>query len=264
MAYWQWGDPRNERVVLCCHGLTRSGRDMDALARRLAARYRVVCPDMIGRGRSDWAENPALYQVPQYAADCVTLIARLDVESLAWVGTSMGGLIGMVLAAARGTPINRLVLNDVGPELAPAGLERIRNYVGTDPAFDSFEEGAAHVKAISAGFGPLNEEQWRMLTQHYVVQRDGRWRFHYDPAIRQAFQVSGGVLPNLWPLYDAIGCPTLVVRGELSDLLSDDLARRMTERGPMAQRVDVPGVGHAPTFIPEDQIDIVDRFLTAC
>jgi pimeloyl-ACP methyl ester carboxylesterase len=263
LAYWERGDRHNPSVVVCCHGLTRSGLDMDPLAQRLSARHRVICPDMIGRGRSDWVDDPNLYQVPQYVADCVTLVARLDVEALAWVGTSMGGLIGMLLAAARGTPIARLVLNDVGPELDPAGLTRIGNYVGADPSFDSFEEGEAYVKRFSAEFGSLTDEQWRLLTRHYVVQRGGRWRFHYDPRIREPFRTNAGVpLPDLWPVYDAIACPTLVVRGALSDLLSDQVARRMTERGPKAQRVDVPGVGHAPTFIPADQIDIVDRFLS--
>jgi pimeloyl-ACP methyl ester carboxylesterase len=261
MAYWQWGEPDNPSVVVCCHGLTRSGRDMDALAARLSSRHRVVCPDMVGRGRSDWV-HPALYQVPQYAADCVTLIARLDVERLAWVGTSMGGLIGMGLAAPEQTPIARLVLNDVGPELDTAGLDRIRGYVGADPSFDSFEEGEAHVKRMSADFGALSDEQWRLLTRHYVVQRGGRWRFHYDPRIGDSLgAVATGPAPDLWPLYDAIRCPTLVLRGEHSDLLSDEVARRMTERGPRAVRVDIPGVGHAPSLVPDEQVDVVERFL---
>jgi pimeloyl-ACP methyl ester carboxylesterase len=261
VAYWQWGAPDNPSVVMCVHGLTRTGRDFDALAQRLALRHRVVCPDMIGRGSSDWMADPMLYSVPQYVADCVTLIARLDVPAVAWVGTSMGGLIGMGLAMLDGAPISRLLLNDVGPVLSLEGLSRIRDHVGRDPQFASFEDGEAAVKALAADFGPLTDAQWRLLTRHTVVQRDGAWRLHYDPRIAEPFRTMPLEAPPLWPLYDRIACPTWVVRGERSDLLPDAVADEMTRRGPRAHRVDVPGVGHAPTFIPDDQIAIVERFL---
>lgn len=263
LAYWEWGEADNPDVVLCVHGLTRSGRDFDPLARRLSARRRVVCPDMIGRGRSDWVSNPMLYQPAQYVADCVTLIARLDVPAVSWVGTSMGGLIGMALASAEGAPVSRLLLNDVGPVLSLEGLSRIRDYVGADPAFASFEDGEAAVKRLAADFGPLTDAQWRVLTAHTVVQRDGAWRLHYDPRIAEPFRNAPLEAPPLWPLYDRIACPTWVVRGERSDLLTDADAAEMTRRGPRAHRVDVAGVGHAPTFIPDDQIAIVERFLDA-
>lgn len=264
LAYWQWGDPSNPSVVMCVHGLTRSGRDFDALARRLATRHRVVCPDMIGRGRSDRVADPMLYQPPQYVADCVTLIARLDVPSVAWVGTSMGGLIGLLLASLDGAPISRLLLNDVGPVLSMAGLERIRDYVGADPSFATFEDGEARVRELAADFGPLTDAQWRILARHTVVRRDdGAWRLHYDPRIAEPFRQGPLEAPPLWALYDRIACPTWVVRGERSDLLSDAVADEMTRRGPRATRVEVAGVGHAPTFIPDDQIDIVERFLAA-
>ena len=261
LAYWQWGDPGNPSVVLCVHGLTRSGRDFDVLAARLATRHRVVCPDMIGRGRSDWVANPMLYQPAQYVADCVTLIARLDVPSVAWVGTSMGGLVGIGLASCDGAPISRMLLNDVGPALSVEGLTRIRDYVGADPTFASFEEGEAAVRRLAADFGPLSDAQWRVLTRHTVVRRDGAWRLHYDPRIAEPFRGTPLEAPAIWPLYDRISCPTWVVRGERSDLLSDDAATEMTRRGPRAHRVDVAGVGHAPTFIPDDQVAIVERFL---
>ncbi|MFM1991510.1 MAG: hypothetical protein RJA99_4467 [Pseudomonadota bacterium] len=264
MAYWEWGDPSNPSVVLCVHGLTRSGRDFDVLARALSPRHRVVCPDMIGRGASDRVADPMLYQVPQYVADCVTLVARLDVPAVAWVGTSMGGLIGMVLAACEGAPISRLLLNDVGPVLSVEGLTRIRDYVGADPSFPSFEAGEAAVRTLAADFGPLSDAQWRVLTRHTVVPRgDGSWRLHYDPRIAEPLRAGPVVAPELWPLYDRIGCPTWIVRGERSDLLSDAVATEMTRRGPKAVRVDVAGVGHAPTFIPDDQVAIVERFLAA-
>jgi pimeloyl-ACP methyl ester carboxylesterase len=261
MAYWEWGERTNPSVVLCVHGLTRSGRDFDALARRLSVRHRVVCPDMIGRGRSDWVDDPNLYQVPQYVADCVVLVARLDVESVAWVGTSMGGLIGMVAAALPGNPVRRLLLNDVGPVLSPVGLERIRDHVGKDPVFPSFEAGEAVVRVLAAEFGQLTDAQWRLLTRHTVVQRDGAWRLHYDPRIAVPLRAAPREGPPLWPMYDAISCPTWVVRGERSDLLPAAVADEMGRRGPRARRIDVPGVGHAPTFIPDDQIAIVESFL---
>lgn len=261
LAYWDWGDRDNPSVVLCAHGLTRSGRDFDVVARRLAGRHRVVCPDMIGRGRSDWLADPMGYAVPQYVADCVTLIARLDVPAVTWIGTSMGGLIGMALAAFDGAPVSRLLLNDVGPVLSVKGLSRIRDYVGGDPRFASFEEGEAMVKRLAADFGPLTDAQWRVLTQHTVVQRDGSWRLHYDPRIAEPFRSGPLEAPLLWPFYDRIACPVWVVRGESSDLLSDAAAAEMTQRGPRAHRVDVAGVGHAPTFIPDDQIAIVEDFL---
>jgi pimeloyl-ACP methyl ester carboxylesterase len=261
LAYWQWGDPRNEHVVLCAHGLTRTGRDFDVLARRLAATHRVICPDMPGRGASDWLAQPMLYQVPQYVADCVTLIARLDVREVAWVGTSMGGLIGLSLASLDGAPISRLLLNDVGPVLSVQGLARIRDYVGADPVFASFEDGEAAVRRLAADFGPLTDAQWRVLTRHTVVQRGGGWRLHYDPKIAEPFNGMPIEVPPLWPFYDRIACKTWVVRGAESDLLDAATADEMTRRGPRAHRVDVAGVGHAPTFIPDDQIAIVERFL---
>jgi pimeloyl-ACP methyl ester carboxylesterase len=263
LAYWQWGEADNPSIVVCVHGLTRSGRDFDVLARRLASKHRVVCPDMIGRGASDRVAEPMLYQVPQYVADCVTLIARLDVPAVAWVGTSMGGLIGMALAAFDDAPISRLLLNDVGPILSLEGLSRIRDYVGSDPIFACFEEGEAAVRRLAADFGPLTDAQWRVLTQHTVVQRDGAWRLHYDPRIAEPFRTMPLEAPDLWPLYDRIACPTWIVRGAHSDLLSDAVAGEMTQRGPRAHRVDVAGVGHAPTFIPDDQISIVEAFLEA-
>ncbi|MEI7446705.1 MAG: alpha/beta hydrolase [Burkholderiales bacterium] len=264
MAYWEWGDTDNPSVVLCVHGLTRSGRDFDVLARALSAKHRVVCPDIVGRGESGRLADGMMYQPPQYVSDCVTLIARLDVPSVAWVGTSMGGLIGMALAALQGAPISRLLLNDVGPVLAVEGLTRIAGYVGADPSFPTFEAGEAAVKALAADFGPLTDTQWRVLTRHTVVPRgDGTWRLHYDPKIAEPFRAGPLAPVDLWPLWDRIACPTWVIRGERSDLLSDATADAMTRRGPKATRVDVAGVGHAPTFIPDDQVAIVERFLAA-
>ncbi len=263
MAYTEWGEPDNPRVLLCVHGLTRNGRDFDQLAAALSSHYRVICPDIVGRGRSGWLRDPAGYGIPQYVADMVTLIARLNVDTVHWVGTSMGGLIGMALAAQEGTPIRRLVLNDVGPLITVESLQRIATYVGTNPHWASFDEALAYVKLISAPFGPLSEAQWRHLTETSIVQgADGNWSFRYDPRIAEPFKaafVDQDI--DLWPIYGAIACPTLVIRGAESDLLARDTWRAMGERGPRAKLAEFPGVGHAPMFQSDDQIAVVRDFL---
>jgi pimeloyl-ACP methyl ester carboxylesterase len=262
LAYTEWGDPANPRVLVCAHGLTRSGRDFDALARRLSTTHRVLCPDMPGRGASDWLRDPRHYMVAQYVADCVTLIARAGVSTVEWLGTSMGGIIGMVLASFSNTPIARLVLNDVGPKIEDAGLARIGSYVGDVRTYGSFEEGLAHVLSFSAGFGPHTDEQWAAYNKGYVVQREGVWTLHYDPAIVVPIRATGDSPPQtLWAAWETITCPTLVVRGEQSDILSRETVTRMTETGPRAQSAEVAGVGHAPTFVDEAQIELVSRFL---
>ena len=264
MAYVEWGDPRNRDMLVCVHGLTRSGRDFDELARALCGHFRVVCPDLAGRGDSDKLADPLLYGVPQYLADMVTLIARLDCEALHWVGTSLGGLVGMALAAQPGSPIKKLVLNDAGPVVSRASLQRIAAYVGVVPRFPTLEKAEEYVRTISAPFGEHSDAEWRTLTEHWVRQLpDGSWRPHYDPRMALAFRAG---MPEegdleLWPLYDAIRCPTLVLRGAQSDLLSRDTTGGMARRGPKAKVVEIAGVGHAPTLMHADQIAIVRDFL---
>lgn len=264
MAYVEWGDPRNRDVLICVHGLTRSGRDFDELARALSGQFRVVCPDLAGRGDSDRLADPLLYGVPQYLADMVTLIARLDCEALSWVGTSLGGLVGMALAAQSGNPVKKLVLNDAGPVVSRVSLQRIAAYVGVAPGFASLEKAEEYVRTISAPFGPHSDAQWRFLTEAWVRrQPDGSWRPHYDPRMAAAF--SAGMPQEgdleLWPLYDAIRCPTLVLRGEQSDLLSRETTGAMARRGPRAQVIEIRGVGHAPTLMHAEQIALVRDFL---
>lgn len=262
IGYAEWGR-RDAPVLLCVHGLTRNGRDFDALAEQLADRYRVICPDMLGRGTSDRAIDSSQYLVPQYVADCITLIARLDVEELTWLGTSMGGIIGMVVASLPGTPIRRLILNDIGPEVGETGLGRIGGDIGDDPTFGSYEEGARTLRGRMSEFGPHSDAQFEYLSRHYVVQRDGRWTFHYDPAIADVFKLQQGQpTPTMWPLYEAIQCPVRVIRGATSDILSAATAQEMTQRGPRAKVENLAGVGHAPTLIAQEQIDLVERFLT--
>lgn len=265
IAYTEWGDPHNPKVLVCVHGLTRNGRDFDYLARILAADYRVICPDVVGRGKSDYLKDPADYGFPLYLNDMVALLARLDVPSVHWLGTSMGGLIGMMLAAQPNTPITRLVLNDVGPLVTKESLQRIGQYVGKAPHFPSLEDAEKYVRLVSAPFGPLSDEQWRHLTLYATRQRhDGQFEMAYDPGIGEPFRKAFIYMDvDLWPVYDAVACPTLLVRGAESDLLRHDTAEEMGRRGPMAKLVEIPGVGHAPMFMNAEQVQLVRDFLLA-
>jgi pimeloyl-ACP methyl ester carboxylesterase len=263
IVYREWGDPRNREVLVCVHGLTRSSRDFDDLARALCGQFRVVCPDVAGRGDSDRLPDAKLYSLPQYVADMVTLIARLDIESVTWLGTSMGGLVGMALAAQNGSPVRRLVLNDAAPVISKASLDRIGSYVGATPVFATLDEAEKYVRAIAAPFGEHSHAQWRALTESWLRKNeDGTWRPHYDPRIAEAFRAA---MPDrdleLWPLYDAVRCPTLLIRGERSDLVSIATAQEMTRRGPKARMVEIRNVGHAPTLMHPDQIAVVRDFL---
>ena len=266
MAYVEWGEQNNPRVLVCAHGLTRLGRDFDRLARALADHYRVVCPDVVGRGRSDWLRDPIHYVVPQYVADMVTLIARLNAQSVHWVGTSMGGLIGISLAGLADSPISRLVINDVGPRLDAAALMRIGSYVGKPIRFATLDEAVDYVCAVAAPFGLRTREEWREITEPSLRREGDGWVLHYDPRIAEPFKT---VTPQsaeageaaLWKLYDGITCPTLITRGANSDLLSRDTAGEMTRRGPRARLVEFAGVGHAPMFFHDDQIAVVRDFL---
>jgi pimeloyl-ACP methyl ester carboxylesterase len=268
MAYVEWGDPANPRVLVCVHGLTRCGRDFDFLAQSLAGEYRVVCPDVVGRGMSDWLRDPLLYAIPQYAADMTTLIARLNVESVDWLGTSMGGMIGMALAAQPETPLRRLILNDVGPVITAVSLRRIGEYLGTPPDFASLDEAETYIRAVAAPFGNLTPEQWRHLTENVVkTSPAGRFALRYDPGIAKAFSLAmntqgEGKDIELWPIYDAIRSQTLVIRGESSDLLTRETVAAMASRGPQAQTTEVAGVGHAPMFLDAGQVGLVQSFLS--
>ena len=279
--YTDWGSPRSTRVVVCVHGLSRNCRDFDFLAQAIAGDCRVVCPDIAGRGRSDWLANKDDYNYPQYLADLTALIARVTAEpaadgwldrlaarlrraaprELCWVGTSMGGLLGMLLAAMPNSPIRRLVINDVGPFIPKASLERIADYLGADPRFATYEELEACVRRISAPFGPLTDAQWQHLTLHGARRHDdGSWGMRYDPGIAQIFR-KGVADVDLWHYWDAIRCPTLVLRGADSDLLLRTTATEMKTRGPQPRVVEFAGVGHAPMLMAPDQIAVVRDFL---
>lgn len=279
MAWWDWPCAgRQDHIVVCVHGLSRQGRDFDALARRLAPQARVVAVDVAGRGHSDWLADPMAYQVGTYAADLAALIVHLRQDTPAaridWVGTSMGGLIGIALAAQPALGLRRLVLNDVGPVIRWDALRRIAGYLGLDPSFASEQEAVDYLAGISTGFGPHTPAQWLALSRPMLREREGRWRLHYDPAIaepvralvmqpdeaasRQALEQGEAAL---WALYDQITAPTLLLRGADSDLLTRETALAMAARGPRARCVEFAGVGHAPTLVADDQVEAVAAFV---
>lgn len=266
MAYQEWGDPANDRTLICVHGLTRVSNDFDALAQALANDYRIICPDVVGRGRSGHLRDPQYYRVPQYVSDMVTLIARLDVASVDWFGTSMGGVIGMALASLPDNPIRKLLLNDIGPSIDAEALARIGAYVGQEVRFATFDEAWQYVRAISQSFGPHSDEQWRKLAADVMRQNaEGAWVFLYDRNLALPFKATTAQSAQLdeqmlWAAYDAIRCPTLVVRGTESDLLSPATALAMSQRGPRAQVVELAGIGHAPTFLSDAQIALAKNF----
>lgn len=266
LAYREWGDPDNPHVLLCVHGLTRCSADFNALAQSLAQHVRVVAPDMPGRGNSDWLPEPSLYAVPTYVSACVSLIARLNPGKLDWLGTSMGGLIGMAYASLPKNPVNKLILNDVGPTLNFSALQRIGDYVGKMMEFNTLEEARAYIRSISQSFGAHSESQWNEFTDAVLVQKNNRWTTHYDPAIGVAFQNLSEQVTKLneaalWAAFDAIQAKTLVIRGQHSDLLSKETVEAMRQRGPKPDVIEVEGVGHAPTLMQNWQIDMVRRFL---
>lgn len=264
MAYTEWGAPDNPNLLVCVHGLTRVSQDFDDLARALADEYRVVCPDVVGRGASDWLRDPAYYAIPQYTADMVTLLARLRATTVHWFGTSMGGLIGMALAALPDTPIKKLILNDVGPVLDGAALGRIAEYVGLDLQLPDLDTAEKFIRTVCTPFGPHTDAQWRHLTENVFREKKGLWGLHYDPAIAINMKHDAHTHPDrmeFWWAYDPITCPVLAVRGALSDLLSRETHQQMAQRGPKAQLVEIADVGHAPTFMAAEQIGIARDFL---
>ncbi len=259
--YWEWGDPANPCVVICVHGLTRTGRDFDALGQALAPYFRVLCPDVVGRGGSDWLAHKPDYGYPLYLSDLTALIARAGVDSVRWVGTSMGGLLGMMLAAQPGNPIGKLVVNDVGALVPKAALERLAQYVGKAPRCSDLDQLEAYLRRVFATFGPLSDAQWRHLASTSARRNDdGTFSPAYDPGIAIAF---AGELRDvvLWPVWDAITCQTLVLRGAESDLLLRETAEQMTQRGPKARLKEFDGIGHAPALMSVDQIEVVRDFL---
>lgn len=281
MAYWSWGDEANPNILMCVHGLSRQGRDFDTLARSLSDRYQVICPDVVGRGHSDWLADPKGYQVFSYVSDMVALMQQLraqvkatDPIDLDWIGTSMGGLIGLGFSTlppqVSGVTLHKLVLNDVGPRLNHAALVRIGEYLGRPLRFESEQEAVDYLWSISTGFGPHTPEQWLALSRPLLRPApDGKGLIlHYDPAIAEPFKTVSAEATSsgeamLWQVYDALTCRVLLLRGKDSDLLDADTAQAMSQRGPKAKLIEFEGIGHAPTLQAPDQLAAIKDFLLA-
>ncbi len=265
LAFEERGNPGAPPVV-CVHGLTRNLRDFDALATALADSFRVICVDLPGRGHSDWLDDPMLYQTQHYVTALAHLLAWIGRE-VAWVGTSLGGICGMIIAAMSGTPINRLVLNDIGPFIPGAALQRIREYMvasGDSPVMRRFPDIEAierHIRFIHAPFGPLSDAQWAELARNSArALPDGRFTMHYDPRIAEPLRGGGVADIDMWPLWDRMWMPRLVIRGETSDILLAETVARMEASG--AVGYEVPLTGHAPALLDPAQIEVIRSFLT--
>jgi pimeloyl-ACP methyl ester carboxylesterase len=265
MAFVEWGDPAAPPVI-CLHGLTRNGRDFDPLAAALADRFRVICPDLPGRGASDWLADPLLYQTPHYITALGHLLARLD-QPAAWVGTSLGGICGLLLAATPGAPIHRLVLNDVGPFIPADAMARIRQYLvaaSDSPRLNAFPDRDGlerYLRLVHAPFGPLSDAQWAFLAA--ISGRrlaDGRLALHYDPAIAEPLRAHTPADVDIWSFWSRLRIPVLAIRGADSDVLTRDALARMAASG--AAVVELPGIGHAPALLDTDQIALIRGFLT--
>ena len=262
IAYTEWGAPDAARTLICVHGLTRNGRDFDTLASALEDQYRIICPDVVGRGKSDWLQSGSEYQNPNYLADLATLLAKIGAREVDWLGTSMGGILGMLMATVPGNPIKRLIVNDVGPFLPKAALERIASYTGNAPDFDDLAALESYLRDVHALFGDLTDGQWRHMaeTSHRTLE-GSKVALAYDPAIGDNFRAGPLDDFDMWGFWDLIRCPTLVLRGETSDLLRQEDAQAMTQRGPKAELVEIPGCGHAPALMAADQIAIARDWL---
>lgn len=263
MAVHEWGDAKNSRVVVCVHGLSRNGRDFDVLADALSSDYRVLCPDVPGRGESDWFASAEHYTIPHYIKAISAMLTEFGVQTYDWVGTSMGGLIGMVMAATPGSKMRRFVINDIGPVIERASLDRIAGYVGKTPLFPTYMALFEAVQPINAPFGPLTDEQKHHMVKISVQERaDGQWEFKTDPKIGDAFR-AGLKQPaaDMWPLWGAVKQPILILRGVHSDLLSAATLEKMVATHPDAQAITIADTGHAPMIMDEPTINSVKQFL---
>lgn len=259
LAYWEWPNFSATRTVVCVHGLTRQGRDFDALARELSRTFRVLAVDVAGRGKSGRLKDPSMYHYGTYVADMIVFMESLGLKDTYFVGTSMGGLIGMILAATYPEYINKLVINDIGPHLPEQALRRIAEYVGQPVAFTRPDEAEKYLRETLAPWGIKDNLTWRQMAEHSFSHSGGKLVPHYDPGIRTAFAAIQGDV-EMWDLWQQVKCPTLVLRGAMSDLLSSATFRRMQEK-PGVTGTEFPGIGHAPSLMNPEQIGVVKKWL---
>lgn len=263
ITYMDWGDRSNPDILICVHGLTRNSRDFDAISKVLSEEYRVICMDVAGRGDSDWLVKPDEYGYPQYVADALALLDHLGCGRVDWLGTSMGGILGMMIAAQPETPIRRLIVNDIGPFIPRSALKRISEYLSERPAFPTLAALEAHLRNIHASFGPLTNEQWHHLATHSARQiKPDHWDFKYDPAIAIPFTAIADQDIDLWEIWDAISCPTLMLRGAISDVLPGKIAEQAQKRGPKATLYQFDNIGHAPALMARGQIERIQNWLS--
>ena len=267
MAYHAWGDPSNPKVLLCVHGLTRRGSDFNTLAQAMSKDYYVVCPDVVGRGDSDRLQNPMMYAVPQYVADMASLVKHLGVAHVDWLGTSMGGLIGMVYASMPNSPIRRMLINDVGPRIEPEAIKRLGSYVGQTFSFANRADALERLNAICASFGEHTPQEWEIYNGPMLIQKNGLWEMHYDPDISVPFASVNPIMAKagemaMWHAFKQIHIPMLIVRGGNSDLLSAKTVAEMCKVNPYARSIEIPNVGHAPAFVKAEQIALAKEFFS--
>lgn len=260
VVYHEWGSEDNERVLVCVHGLARNSRDFDDIAKVLSREYRVVCPDIVGRGESDWLPDPLGYAIPQYLSDMTALIARLGVEKVDWLGTSMGGIIGMALASLPNTPIRKLVLNDIGAFVAKESLQRIGTYL-VPAAYDSLESAIEGMKQTYPALKHITDVQWQHLAKAGYRLENGLWTQHYDPAIGDITRAASSMDVDLWPIWRAISCPQMLIWGETSDVLSAATVQQMQAENSDLTLYSIPGTPHVPSLMEDEQIKRVSEWL---
>lgn len=261
MAYHEWECANPKGTIVGVHGLTRNGRDFDYFAESLSNEYRIICPDVAGRGESEWLGDKAAYNTGTYAMDIVHLLNSLSLKNVYWVGTSMGGLIGMVVAAMFPSYIQKFVINDIGPFIPEAALLRLRDYVGKEVQFDTIEEVEKYLRSVMAPWGITQDAHWKHMAKYSFRERDGKFVLNYDPDIKQAFFAVNGDL-DMWELWDKITCPILVLRGSTSDLLTHETAERMQKSRVNIELIEFPNIGHAPALMEQDQIKKVSDWLS--
>lgn len=280
VAYTEWGSSAPEHpTVICVHGYTRNGRDFDTLAHYLGVKGRhVFCPDVVGRGDSSWFKQAHHYNFTQYVADMNALIARTHAQQIDWIGTSMGGMIGMMMAALPNTPIRRLILNDIGPQIPLHGLRKLAKYIGNEPEFKSVEEAKQYFKANYSEFGILTEQQWDTFTEHSIEQRAAKvYVAKVDPGIKNPKSTMQAVSDffhhpqkslegilydiDLWSIWKKIRCPVLVIHGVRSDLLTPEIIRKMIRTHPKTEVYEVENAGHAPALLETSQHEIIEQWL---
>lgn len=262
LAYVEWGDPENPDVLVCLHGLIRNGRDFDYLAHSLKHTYRIICPDLVGRGKSDYIGDASLYTVTQYVNDMVALLGRLKVEKVHWLGTSLGGIIGMMLAAQPQSPLQSLILNDVGMIVPNMALQRLGMYARNETEFSNLEDAISYFQAILAPIGALDPKKWEHITKHgTLASSDGKLRLAYDPAIGDNFVNQPVPTLHLETYWQAIKCPVLILRGEESDCLTPDILTKMLYSQPGLKTITFPACGHAPSLMEKTQIQVIENWL---